>query len=180
MQPMTFREMRKNLFTNDYQFGQKVNEEDWKFFSQLIADWMTDNGYPQEYAEHVRNGYEMPAILDTYNWEEVFGFGGDEHGNSQGETPHVSLAYPHAKCNTELFSRRDVKEIIHIVEGENDESSWICIGQLWDGRYFKCIAGCDYTGWDCQASGICEVADDYDELMRLAITPEEMDRINQA
>ncbi len=37
------------------------------------------------------------------------------------------------------------------------------------GRYFYLAAGCDYTGWDCQASGYVEVSMDLERLIRLGI-----------
>lgn len=35
--------------------------------------------------------------------------------------------------------------------------------------YFYLAAGCDYTGWDCQASGYVEVSMDLERLIRLGI-----------
>lgn len=45
------------------------------------------------------------------------------------------------------FTIQDVEEVIASVDGANDESNWVMVGQLKDGRFFKIAAGCDYTGW---------------------------------
>ena len=46
-------------------------------------------------------------------------------------------------------------EDIHSVEclkvGERDESDWAWIVHMKDKRELITVAGCDYTGWDCQA-----------------------------
>lgn len=38
-------------------------------------------------------------------------------------------------------------------EGQGDGDSWIAAFECKDGRYAFLIAGCDYTGWGCQAGG---------------------------
>lgn len=47
----------------------------------------------------------------------------------------------------------EIAATIAASEGENDESNWIAIVRLADGRLAFVDAGCDYTGWDCQAWG---------------------------
>jgi hypothetical protein len=42
----------------------------------------------------------------------------------------------------------NITEVIAAVEGDNDGPDWLMLGKLNDGRYFKLVAGCDYTGWD--------------------------------
>jgi hypothetical protein len=37
--------------------------------------------------------------------------------------------------------------------GQNDEADWLAFGTMLDGRTFSLRAGCDYTGWECQAGG---------------------------
>lgn len=51
------------------------------------------------------------------------------------------------------FAVDDIADVEAYVEGENDSADWIAFGTLKDGRWFYLRAGCDYTGWDCQASG---------------------------
>lgn len=64
------------------------------------------------------------------------------------------------------FSMDDVTNIIAADEGYNDGDSWVCVGQLKNGLYFFLTAWCDYTGWDCQASGDSSCASSLEELKR--------------
>lgn len=68
----------------------------------------------------------MLKDLDTYDWEEAFSY--SRHGD-----------------------RSDVEEIIGIDEGENDGNDWIGLFRMKNGTFVFLSAGCDYTGWDCQA-----------------------------
>jgi len=70
----------------------------------------------------------------------------------------------------------DVVKVIACDAGENDTSEWIAVVHLKDGRYAVMAAGCDYTGWDCQASGTME----YHSALGLAttdLTPEQAERL---
>lgn len=50
--------------------------------------------------------------------------------------------------------RTQVERVIAKEDGENDdEKDWIGLFHMKDGRYMFLKAGCDYTGWGCQASG---------------------------
>ncbi len=68
-------------------------------------------------------------------------------------------------------------EILGISEGENDGPDWLLFGQLKDGRFFFLSAGCDYTGWDCQANGRSYVATERNLIESLVITAEERQRM---
>jgi hypothetical protein len=57
--------------------------------------------------------------------------------------------------------------------GDYAEQDLHCYGTLKDGRWFILSAGCDTTGWDCQAGGEYRTADSYDDLVRLQMTSEE-------
>lgn len=148
-----------------------------KHFTGVVADWAEDHGMDPGLVSRLRNGCSMPEALSGDDWGEVFGYCGDPCGNSQGRPPSVTLAYPHAKCDTGAFGRGDVMVISHMAESYNDGPDWICVGELWDGRYFIARAGCDYTGWDCQASGYGEVADDLQEMIRLGLSKEDQERL---
>jgi hypothetical protein len=65
--------------------------------------------------------------IDDYDWEQAFGFA--------------------------PFTREEVAEVIAAEDGQNDGDSWVGIFRLRDGRIGYLKAGCDYTGWDCQAGG---------------------------
>lgn len=80
-------------------------------------------------------------VLNNYDWMDAFGEG---CGN----------------CSALTFKREDVATILLAREGENDGAEWIFVGILKDGRYATVIAGCDYTGWECQANNIGDVYPD--------------------
>lgn len=87
------------------------------------------------------------SVLQDYDWREVFRYAGQ-------------------------FGTSDVEAILGLREGENDGANWLMYGQLKDGRYFYLSAGCDYTGWDCQASGWGDVKDTLEELIRMGMDDE--------
>ena len=74
------------------------------------------------------------------------------------------------------FGLDDVEEVIASVEGANDGPDWIGVFKLKNGKYGIVIAGCDYTGWDCQAWGHSVVTDTLDELIRYKMTSGERER----
>jgi hypothetical protein len=67
------------------------------------------------------------------------------------------------------FEISDIAEIRNAIEGENDGDDWIIWGRLKDGRWFYLHAGCDYTGWDCQAGGDSSTASSEEELIRMGM-----------
>lgn len=71
----------------------------------------------------------------------------------------------------------DVVEILAMNEGENDGANWLMVVKLNDGRYSFLSAGCDYTGWDCQAGGSSCEKDTLDELIRFGMGQEDRDRL---
>jgi hypothetical protein len=81
----------------------------------------------------------IEAMRDDYDWQEAF-------------------AYSPVPMD-------DVAETIVSVDGENDGPEWLGVFRLRDGRFLFLTAGCDYTGWDCQAGGSGEVRDDLDTLI---------------
>lgn len=113
----------------------------------------------------------MLKKLDNYDWQEVFGEG--DGGNC---TPIIPQLIPgDATTPGHTFSREDVKTIHGQVDGDNDGPDWIVWGELKDGRWFSATGGCDYTGWDCQASNGGCVASSREDLIRL-MTPDERER----
>lgn len=70
----------------------------------------------------------------------------------------------------------DVAEILVSVEGENDGPDWLVVMRLVDGCHAFLKAGCDYTGWDCQAGGSCEWTSTLDELKAI-INDEDRERL---
>jgi hypothetical protein len=100
----------------------------------------------------------IQEMRDSYDWKEAFAF-----------TGNVRVAY---NCKPDSFDIADVEMILADSEGENDGPSWLCCGRLNDGRWFYLSAGCDYTGWDCQAGGDVQIADTLDNLKKFAMDME--------
>jgi hypothetical protein len=113
----------------------------------------------------------MLPELETGNWDEVFGEGSG--GNCDAILPTIC---PGDTTPKHTFSREDVAEIHGQSEGENDGADWIMWGLLKDGRYFMVAAGCDYTGWDCQAGNWGLVASTREDLIAHCMTDDERER----
>jgi hypothetical protein len=113
----------------------------------------------------------MLKELDDYNWAEVFGEGSE--GNCTAIQPQPAPGYEGSK---DTFSREDVKKLHGQSEGERDERDWVCWGQLKDGRWFVARGGCDYTGWDCQASNSGDVAGSKKDIVQFGMTEDERKR----
>lgn len=98
----------------------------------------------------------MIERLDSYDWREAFAYA----------KPTRVIG---ATCSDAPFRREDVREILAAREGENDELPWIGIFRLTDGRFVYLEAGCDFTGWDCQADGFAQVGDTLEQLVRFGV-----------
>jgi len=114
----------------------------------------------------------MIKELDDYDWAEVFGegTGGNCAPIRPNRAPHDTLT------SNSTFSREDVVLILGQESGDNDGPDWIVWGQLRDGRWFVARGGCDYSGWDCQASNGGDVASTRADIIRFGMTPEERTR----
>lgn len=53
----------------------------------------------------------------------------------------------------------DISEVLAVVEGERDDSSWYWVLRLHDGSVGLLQGWCDYTGWDCQSGAQWDVSD---------------------
>lgn len=116
---------------------------------------------------------EIPKELEGDDWQEAFAYAGegpDERGYGVYGIPCVQPALPDLDVPLTHFSRGDVAEVVQAIEGENDGPSWICYGRLRDGRWFCLEAGCDYTGWDCQAGGTATVGVSREQIERFGLT----------
>ncbi len=109
--------------------------------------------------------------LDGYDWGEAFAFAGGPGNGSANLKAALGVAVSLAP-----FVRDEVAEICAMSEGENDGPSWIIYGCLRDGRWFYLSAGCDYTGWDCQAGGCAVVANTRAEIEALGLDSEARQR----
>lgn len=106
----------------------------------------------------------LEQMQDSYDWKEAFAYA----------SPMPVAGY---SGHTEPFTRDDVAEVLASVDGENDERDWCAIFRLKDGRYAFLTAGCDYTGWDCQAGGQAWVANDIASLIQFGVPQEARDRL---
>lgn len=136
----------------------------------------------------------LTMLVEDYDWRKAFEYAGTpvaprsrwqetqkELDQALGETSEYEPTYADGTPNVTRvreepestsvaeFQATDVAEVIRYEEGENDVADWKLLGRLKDGRYFYLAAGCDYTGWDCQASGYVEVSMDLERLIRLGI-----------
>lgn len=78
---------------------------------------------------------------------------------------------------------KNVSEVITCSAGQNDEAEWIAVVG-WggpEGSFAVMRAGCDYTGWDCQAGGKIEFYKTREEaLSPNTLTAEERERLGIA
>lgn len=105
----------------------------------------------------------LAEMKEIYDWQQAF--------------LYASTIRTATKCSKEPFGIDDVSRILKFVEGENDGPSWLMVGKLKDGRFFFLDAGCDYTGWDCQAGGDAQVANTLDNLIRYGMDESGRERL---
>jgi len=114
----------------------------------------------------------MFPSLDTYDWCNAFG-----EDNIQLRYERTLTYRNDETLSQEPFTREDVELIFGMSEGENDGPAWLIWGQLKDNRYFYIEAGCDYTGWDCQAGGSCVFSKDLEDMKKFGLTEEGRERL---
>lgn len=114
----------------------------------------------------------LEEFKNNYDWQHAFG-----EALTGGYTP----------MRDEYEELRDEKHPIEFVthvyaadEGENDGPQWLAVVG-WSGPqgpFAVMRAGCDYTGWDCQAGGVIEFFPTLAESVnKLALTREEQQRL---
>jgi hypothetical protein len=111
----------------------------------------------------------VEELQTDYDWCEVFGEG--DGGNCDGHIDGI------ADCPPNPVSRAMVVEIVAAVNGERDETDWIGVFRLQDGRYLAAEGSCDYTGWDCRAANHLAVAKTLDDILAYGLTPEQRQRL---
>lgn len=70
-----------------------------------------------------------------------------------------------------------VAEMIASSEGQNGGDNWLLVVKLADGRYSFLSAGCDFTGWDCQAGGYSTEHNTLAELVRFGMGADDRERL---
>ena len=112
----------------------------------------------------------MLKEIDDGDWAEAFG-----EGHDISEKPTPAICCP--TISVEGVSREAVEEIVALENGENDGPDWVGLFRLKDGRFVTVEGGCDYTGWDCQASTMVQVADTKENAIRYAMSDSARDRL---
>lgn len=72
----------------------------------------------------------------------------------------------------------EIDTVIASDDGCNDGPNWIALFQLHDGRYLFLSAGCDYTGWDCQAGGTIKICRNYNDMIRYGLGDDDRKRLD--
>jgi hypothetical protein len=107
----------------------------------------------------------LQSLLDDTNWKEAFNI---------AMPPRLC---PGSQVSLESFKPEDVRRIWAGCEGERDEQNWVLLAELRDGRFASVCSGCDYTGWDCQASGVAYVGRSLEEVGIYGLDDSERDRL---
>lgn len=106
----------------------------------------------------------MLPELDTYDWGEAFAYA----------NPTAVIG---DSVSTAPFTREDVVKIVAMAEGENEGPNWVGVFRLRGGRWASLEAGCDYTGWDCQAGGSAQVASTKAKIIRFGLSQGDRQRL---
>lgn len=81
----------------------------------------------------------LEEMRESYDWTEAFAY---------AAAPMVEVA-----------------SVLSSDDGENDGDPWVAVFRLLNGKFMFLTAGCDYTGWDCQAGGDSIIRDDMHTLI---------------
>lgn len=122
-------------------------------------------------------------MQDDYDWIEAWGYGGGDPGTEairSQDGPSKPFVCDGAGCSDNPVDASDLARVVASSEGENDVSTWVAVALLSDGRYAFLEAGCDYTGWDCQAGGRVWVSDTLENLWQFGVTQAARDRLGDA
>lgn len=108
----------------------------------------------------------LNEMRDSYDWQEAIVY------------TNNARALPGVEVEQHSFTFEDVRIVLASDEGENDYSPWIAIFLLKDGRLAYLAAGCDYTGWDCQAYGSVWFAETWTQMIQLGIDDGARERLD--
>jgi hypothetical protein len=82
--------------------------------------------------------------------------------------------------NSDDHPINSVEEILAYSDGENEGPDWIGVFYMGEPylKYAIVAAGCDYTGWDCQAGGAVEFYEDVNHAVsKFALTNDMRERL---
>lgn len=108
----------------------------------------------------------IDEMREDYAWQEAFKYAADPGEPTEGY-----------RGDCAGFGFDDVAEVVASDDGENDGAQWIAVLRLHDGRFAFLSAGCDYTGWDCQASGQTWFASSLESLDQWGLTDDARGRL---
>ena len=91
--------------------------------------------------------------------------------------PELDTADWQAAFNEAEVDPACVSEVLAMAEGENDGDNWVGVFRTKGGAFLYVTAGCDYTGWDCQASGSHETRRTLEQLVRECCTDDDRRRL---
>lgn len=121
--------------------------------------------------------------LTQYDWAEVISYAGPgcvsvALGSVASADPLVARDDDDA-CGAQgqRYVRIGDVEVMAYAEGENDGANWLLVFATPDGRWWFTSAGCDFTGWDCQAGGHTIVSHSRDHLVRYALDDDARSRL---
>jgi hypothetical protein len=154
----------KRYWDGRIEIGRAFNNRDgkvtwWQIGNERAETIMEDK---QEWCGPIIPPQNTVPELDTYDWRNAFSYA----ANPEPAAPTIQV-----NCATIYVD--EVEKIKFMRLGANDERNWWLVGQVKDGRWFSLDAGCDYTGWDCQAWGKCWVANTEEEILQFGITNEQ-------
>lgn len=119
---------------------------------------------------------ESLKLIEGYDWTYAFEYAGPSENKFVCGEPCLDPVVGYTG-DLSPFTRADVKKVIAADDGENDGPPWIALMCLKDGRFAFLSAGCDYTGWDCQAGGSVVVGDDLKHLIKFGLAEEDRRRL---
>lgn len=70
---------------------------------------------------------KLEALMGAYDWQEAMKYS--------------------------KFRFDQIDRVVLAIEGDHDGPDWLLLVELKGGGFGSLRAGCDYTGWDCQAGG---------------------------
>lgn len=95
---------------------------------------------------------------EDYEWEEIY------CPLIPGERPD-DLSLIDVDVEEIKFFHKNIKDVLFIRPGENDEISWQLVAKLKNNVYIFYVASCDYTGFDCRGGMRIYASYSFDFLM---------------
>lgn len=130
---------------------------------------------------------QLRGLAEDYNWRCAFEYAGTPYGGYDGTEPGATHGRTQDPAAGKGYTGKvgpvsisDVKRIVACSEGERDERAWMGLFELHSGAFLTLVASCDYTGWDCQASGSSELFDTEADAIRWGLGDDERERLGLA